>query len=412
MVGLGSQRAPYVAALAATIVSGLLTYAFLALVSRALDAEAFDVFSVFWSLSLLVGFGLFVPLEQELARTRGESTEAVHETLLVGLLFAVVAVVALIAVAATDALTLPAGVLLAMVAVALLSPVQYTAKGFLLQRDRIFSHSAATVLENLVRTGIALTAFIVAFSTGRSDDPTLLAASLVIALLAGYAWALVPALGRPLVRRDPFARRLRVVLAILVPSVVGQALLNAGPLVIDALVATPGATGAFQATFNLARLPLFLVLPLQALLIGRMAVQIQSGRGHELRRMLALLGLGIAGVALVGALIGWLIGPWTVELLFGPGRALPAGDVAALVAAVCVYVGLVINTQALIVTGRTRAAGIAWIVALVLSSVAFAAIAPFAGVVSAIALALLVGSLLSWMLTVAQLRWRTEHAPS
>ncbi len=412
MVSGGSQRAPYVAALGATVVSGLFTYAFLAFVSRSSTAEAFDDFSVFWSLSLLIGFGLFVPLEQELARSREDGRTAVHETFAIGAAMAVLAAVAVIVAGALGLLELGPGLMLATVVMVLLSPLQYTAKGRLVQHERIVAHAAATVIENLVRTGIAAVLFGLALAGGRSTDPLPSAFAVVIALVLAYAWALGPDLKPSRLIMTRVRRRARVILAILVPSLVGQALVNAGPLVIDAMSDAPGVTGAFQATFNLARLPLFVVLPLQAVLIGRMAADIAQGRSRQLTSLLTLVGVGTAATALLGAGAALALGPWAVELLFGANRSLEAGQIALLVAAVCVYVGLVINTQALIVTGRTWWAAGAWVVAFASAVVAFTLLLPGLGVVTSVALALLVGSAIAWALSVAQIRWRTVHPDS
>ncbi|WP_207454704.1 lipopolysaccharide biosynthesis protein [Herbiconiux sp. SYSU D00978] len=413
MVGEGSRRAPYVTALAATVVSGLLTYVFLALVSRSLTAAAFDDFSVFWSLSLLVGFGLFVPLEQELARDRrgGDQARGVHETLAVGLLLSGVAVIVLTVLAGSGVVQLPPAILWIAIGLALLSPLQYTAKGHLVQQDRIVLHSVTTVVENVVRTGIAAVAFLMALSSGRGDDAGLASLAVAIALVTAYVWVLLPALRRPRLSLRGTVSRVRVVLAILVPSLAGQVLLNSGPLVIDALVDAAGSTGAFQATFNLARLPLLVVLPLQAVLIGRMAPLVRAGRVQELTTALSQFAVAVLGVALLGAALGWLVGPFFVELLFGPGRSLPPAGVALLIAAVCIYVGLVINTQALIVNGRTRSAAYAWLASLAAAAVGFGL--GFAlEVPLAVALGLLTGALVAWVVSILQLRWRTAHSAS
>lgn len=415
MVGERSRRAPYVTALAATLLSGLLTYVFLALVSRSLTTAAFDDFSVFWSLSLLVGFGLFVPLEQELARDRRDGIDharSVHETLAVGFLLGAVAVVVLVVLAVSGAVQLPAAIIWIAIGLALLSPVQYTAKGRLVQQDKIVLHSVTTVVENVVRTGIAAVAFLMALVSGRGDDAVLASLAVAIALVAAYGWVLLPVVRRPQLSWGGTTSRGRVVLAILVPSLAGQVLLNAGPLVIDALVDAAGSTGAFQATFNLARLPLLVVLPLQAVLIGRMAPLIQSGRVRELTAALSLVAVAVLGFALVGAALGWFVGPFFVELLFGPGRSLSSAGVAVLVAAVCIYVGLVINTQALIVSGRTRSAAYTWLASLAAAASGFGVAALAVDIPLAVALGLLTGALVAWVISILQLRWRTAHSAS
>ncbi|BDZ45905.1 hypothetical protein [Naasia aerilata] len=60
----------------ATLLAGALTYVFLGTVSRSLGAAQYDLFSVYWSLSLILGFGLFLPVEQELSRAGAGAADA------------------------------------------------------------------------------------------------------------------------------------------------------------------------------------------------------------------------------------------------------------------------------------------------------------------------------------------------
>jgi len=50
------------------LIQGLTAYAFLVVSARALGPERYVGVSVLWALTFLVAFGLFIPLEQELAR--------------------------------------------------------------------------------------------------------------------------------------------------------------------------------------------------------------------------------------------------------------------------------------------------------------------------------------------------------
>ena len=49
-------------------VSGLLVYAYLAVIARNSTPADYSYFGAFWSLALIVGFGAFLPIEQALAR--------------------------------------------------------------------------------------------------------------------------------------------------------------------------------------------------------------------------------------------------------------------------------------------------------------------------------------------------------
>ena len=54
------------------VVSGVLTYVFLAIARRSLDDDAYSAFAVVWGLVFIVGPGLFQPLEQEIARATAQ----------------------------------------------------------------------------------------------------------------------------------------------------------------------------------------------------------------------------------------------------------------------------------------------------------------------------------------------------
>ena len=48
--------------------SGLLVNAYLAIIARTISAAEYAYFGAFWSLALVTGFGMFLPIEQETAR--------------------------------------------------------------------------------------------------------------------------------------------------------------------------------------------------------------------------------------------------------------------------------------------------------------------------------------------------------
>ena len=48
--------------------SGLLVNAYLAIIARTVSAAEYAYFGAFWSLALVAGFGMFLPIEQETAR--------------------------------------------------------------------------------------------------------------------------------------------------------------------------------------------------------------------------------------------------------------------------------------------------------------------------------------------------------
>lgn len=384
-------------ALTATILAGVLTYVILAIVSRTVDAAAFDQFSVFWSIALIVGFGFFLPVEQEAARL-GQDSRArsdvnaammrVTAVLTVGVgVLAVLAMPLLIGV-----LRLSGSLVLACVLIVAASAVQFTARGRLLSHGRSGAFTNTLILDTVLRVVfLGAIAVIVVVYPG-TDASGWFALALVAAIIVAHAWA-VP--WRSWRSDDPaLVRTFRAaVMTLIVTSLCAQILVNAGPIAIQALTTTPGDAGAFQASSTLARIPLAMITPIQAMLVGPLAALTVSGDHAAVAGWMRRVAVAAVALGVVGAVAGWLIGPRLVGLIFGPQRALPGPDIALLVAGVVVHVALIIFTQAIVATNRHRSAMWTWILALLAAVAVFAASVAWTGPVLAVELGFGIGSL-------------------
>jgi O-antigen/teichoic acid export membrane protein len=226
---------------------------------------------------------------------------------------------------------------------------------------------------------------------------------LMIAIVLAHAPMLRGPAGSTRGTRDETRLMRRAVLGLLAGTAAAQVLLNVGPILLSAAAVEPGTAGAFQSTFSLARIPLFLLVPLQGAVVAPLAGLVAEGRTARMTALMLRLALGIAAVGLVGAGVAYLIGPWAVELVFGAGRSLPAPDVALLVLGVCVHAGLVLTAGALIAAERHVRASVAWVAAVVLFGLASALLWVPLGPVRAVAVAFLVSSLLGWLLALTEL---------
>lgn len=383
-------------ALVASVLAGGLTYVILALVSRTVDDHAFDQFSVFWSLALIIGFGFFLPVEQEAARLGGAESE--RGAVLGAMMTTSAAIAAVVGIALLAAqplligiLDLTPGLALCCALVVIASAVQFSARGSLLsaRRSRAFSNTLIldTVLRVVLLGGVAI-AVLLAAPDGAS---TFYALAMLAAIVLAHVWA-VPW------RRwasDPLTRRrfTSAALVLVGMNLLAQLLVNAGPVVIQAFVADTGTAGAFQASSTVARIPLAIITPIQAMLVGPLAALAAAHDRRALGRVVTRVALAAGGLAVLGALAGWLAGPWVVELVFGAGRALTGPDMALLIAGVLVHVGLIIFTQAIIATGHHRRALVVWGTALVVAVGLFSLTVGSAGAVLAVELGFGVGSL-------------------
>lgn len=447
-----SRRALLV--MGATVVTGVVTYVFLGIVSRGLAAlapdaatgdAAFDMFSVFWSVALVVGFGLFLPVEQELARLGAHGRDVPTAVRSALGLSAVVALAGVVVVAAASPLLLatgmPPGLVVAYALIAPVSALQFTARGAMVARGDVPAYSRVLLADSGLRVVLALTALLLLTAIDLPDAVAWFAAALLAAIAVAHAPVLLglrgraprsAALGRtgvvdpaivaaegaavgpdggaPSGSRDTTGIR-RAYLALLGAGVCAQLLLNAGPVVIAALDRTVGTAGAFQATFSVARVPLFMLVPLQGLIVPPLVAYVRRGETSALIRRMSLLAALIAGVGVVAGVVAALVGPWVIELVFGAGRSLPAADVGILVLGVFAHVGLVIGTQALIATDRHRDSSIAWVIALVAAGVATAALQAPLGWATAIAAGFGAGSVIGWITALLRLRAvGTRHA--
>lgn len=403
-------------ALTATVLAGLLTYVMLALVSRSVSATEFDQFSVFWSLALIIGFGFFLPVEQEAARLSrsGPDDPALYRVMMRVTAALVALVVVLVGISSPllhGVLGLPTMLIVACALVAVASGIQFAARGRLLAESRTTAFTNVLIADTVLRVALfAVVAFAAATLLG-GDADVAFAFALIVAIVAAHAWA------APWTRWSPFDARLGRTFAAAVAFLVGtslcaQILVNAGPILIKALADSPGLAGAFQASSTLARIPLAMITPIQAMLVGSLAALAVAGDHARVERMMRRVAFAALGLAAGGGLVGWLAGPWLVELIFGSGRALSGPDIALLVIGVIVHVALIILTQAVIATGRHRGALLAWAVALFSGAVVFMATLP-AGPVLAVELGFGIGSLIGALVAyalVARLA-RVGHVP-
>ena len=397
-----------------TIVAGLLVNAYLAVVARNLTPAEYSYFGAYWSLSLVLGFGAFLPIEQELARrlqtpadrlgtVRGASVVAA------GVALVELALVMLAAPLLWAAIGGRAGTLAALAALCLVSAVQFVVRGSLIGSNQLERHGALLVGDAAVR--VALAALVAATVTADS---------------AGYAWTLVAAIAAVhvpalvgLVRRHerdlnrtggvPPAAVARAVGPLLLGSLCAQLLLNGIP-VLAAAVATPAeqaAAGRFLAAFALVRIPLFVAVPLQTSVLPAFTRLVASDRSALLLRQLRRLVLALIAAGAVGAAVAYVAGPWLVGVVFGPRYLLPGGDLALLTLGVAAHLGLLVATQGLVASGLRDDVARSWMSGLAVTGLVFTAVPDL---LLRAELAFLLGSTAGWAVAARQLVRRREEA--
>jgi O-antigen/teichoic acid export membrane protein len=344
-----STRGPLAGAgsvLSGVVGAGFFTYLFLGLAGRTLGPEEMAPVSTLWAMVFIVGPGLFLPAQQELARilggqrdVRGGRSGARRVSVAVG-------VVALAAVTAgllartwvTDRLLSGSEALFwcflgAVVAFA----VNYVTRGVLAGLGDFRSLGLIQALESLLRLVISAMCVL---SGWRS------------AVVFGVALAVAPVLAALVVSRA--GRRLRLtrgtpvgwreagtaVSWLLLASFMMQLLANAGPIAVQ-LQTEDGeqeVVAEFFGALVIARAALFLFQALQATVLPNLAELIATGRAAEVRHAIRRLVWLCLGLTLVSTLAAYLLGGVALRLLFGPGYEVDPRTMAVLAAASSIQV--------------------------------------------------------------------------
>jgi O-antigen/teichoic acid export membrane protein len=393
------------------VASGLLINVYMAIVARNLTAAEYAYFGAFWSLAQVAGFGMFLSVEQETARllqTPGRPLGVLKAALLTAAAMAVaqLAVVAMGWPLLSEAFGGQAITVVAMGVLCLVSAGQFVVRGALIGMDRLGRHAAIMVLDSGLRVGLAA---LVASLITDAGSPAF-AWTLVIAIGLAHAPQLLSLLLRrtkPTSEPDPAAGWLgpRAVWAAVAPLLLGslcaQVLLNGLPVLVPVLGSTEiDATraGQFVATFTLARIPLFLVVPLQSALLPVLTGALHKGDRTTLHRLMRYLALGLLVLAGLAFGLGYLAGPWLVGFVFGAEYVLPAAHVALLAVGVAFYIGLVLVTQVLVASVRHRLVAWSWLSGLVVGAVVLALVPDL---LLRAELAFLLGSAAGWLVGTA-----------
>lgn len=139
-----------------------------------------------------------------------------------------------------------------------------------------------------------------------------------------------------------------------------QLLLGGAPLAVAALGGTEELISVIFVTFTLYRAPLTLIYALQGRVLPYLVGLAGEKSYAQLSRIARSVVLGGIGLAVLGGLVGWVVGPEVVALLFGPDAA-PTEDIAMLAAGgVVAAASAQIASQVLVAEGRTTRLSIAW----------------------------------------------------
>jgi O-antigen/teichoic acid export membrane protein len=355
---------------------GVAAYVFLALAGHALDARGYTAVSSVYFVVAIVGPGLFVAVEQatnrevsaRIALGRGIGPVARAGSAVAAAMAAVVVVglFALSPVLVDRVLGGSWALLLAIMVSVVGAAAVYTLRGLYAGAQRFGWYSATLGAEGLGRL-LPCAALVLVGST----EPVLFgfafvvgagfAALLTVTGMKGRTGAHLPA---PAVDRLRLGREVA-----LLAGASGLTLLvaNLAPVVVTSRLVTDAETAAaFASLFVLARTPLFLFGPVQALLIPGLSAAAAAGDRASLRRQTGVA-LGLVGVVGgIGVLLAWLLGPWAARTFFDAPVAMPGGVAAALGVGTVGMMAAQILQAVLVSLRASRVATIAWVIGTVL----------------------------------------------
>jgi O-antigen/teichoic acid export membrane protein len=358
------------------LVAIALGYVLTLLATRWLGPENSKVYLSFWGILMGLGSALS-PLEQELSRQSavaaldgGRAGKPALRALTVGAVtVAVVAALTLVVPVLSDRLYAgQTGLGVVVLCGAIAFACQFAARGLLVGQQRIKPYSGLVVAEAAVRVVVLFGVFFAGL-TGLT--------SFAIAAAAGsFAWLLfvrpVSGLVDPHAEGEGWGPVTARILVLMAGAGLTASVITGYPAMVSLLA--PGGSdadvGILFATLTVSRVPLLLLSPLQALAVPTVVRLSGTADGvHRLRRLLALGALGTVALGVVGALVGWLIGPWLVSLLYGSKFVAQGWWVAWMVWGAVLLTALQLMTAVLVARKQANKVLVTWAVVAVTTAV-------------------------------------------
>ncbi|MFI6263611.1 polysaccharide biosynthesis protein [Micromonospora sp. NPDC051006] len=395
---------------------GLASYVHLAVAGHSLDKADYSSLSVLWSIVFTLGIGVFMPVEQEVARivaARHSQGLPPGPVLARGAALAagVLALMVLVVVAGYRVLTdrFFAGdgdMVLVLIGALAAMAVAYTTRGVLSGLQLFPWYGGQLGVDGGLR--IVMVALL---GLAGVTSPLWYGLVLVIAPLAGVLLTLPPVL-RAIGGGAPVAwgLLLRGLGLLTISSLLSQVVVNVGVINVRLLDPSDVETaGALLSALVLVRIPLFVFASLQASLLPGLATSATNGDQAAFHSLLRkALGV-VTALGLLGALGAVLLGPWLVGMLFDAPDVLGHGDFAWLAVATLAYLWAMVLGQALLALNRHRAQAAAWTVGV--AALAVATLAPLS-VALRVELGYTVGSVVVAATMALLLRGATRPTPT
>lgn len=352
-------------------VLGAAGYAFVAVVGHVFErpdeAGALNALISLYLVVNIVGPGIFAALEQETSRAvsaavaRGEPVRPVarHAAVLAARALGVLVAVVLVAwpLLLSRVLDGRVGLLVALLVAVVGSAAVYWARGVLGGQQRFAAYARTLYVEGAVRLLPCLGLVLLAVA----EPVTYGVAFALGSALAALSVASVLRLPRAAAGAGPVGMG-RSLGYLMVAVALSQLVANLAPVVVT--YRSPGdavAAAVFASTFVIARIPLFLFAPVQAVLLPKLTRAATLGRHDELGRRLWQVVAVVLGVGALGVAGGVLVGPWAAQVLFNTAFRPPAATLGLLGAATMLMLVALVMQPTLIALGRQQVVTVGWV---------------------------------------------------
>jgi O-antigen/teichoic acid export membrane protein len=350
------------------------SYLTLILAGRLLGAAKFGGLSALYVLVTSLATGLFLPVEQEIARRRGRERAVGPADPTLARRAAILSLTATLALVLVALAIHPVmlkllggnGNLLASFSVALPGyACCFISRGVFAGTGELRRYGVQLGTEGVFRL-VGLAALGIFGVHSLAAVGWLFGAAPWIALAASLAGRppRPPSLSGPVSAGDPLLAALGL---LLVSSLSSQLLVNAGPVVVQ-LLATPAESaraGAFLAALVVVRIPVFLFTAVQPSFLPAMAGHAAADRKADFVRLTRRVLIICTALTVVSALVITAVGPLLLPLLFGFHDGLSSLTFLAMGVAVGLFLQAAILAQALLGRGLHKLTTIGWLVGLI-----------------------------------------------
>lgn len=350
--------------------AGFTAYAFFKVGQVALGKEHFKPIVALWFTTFALVPGFYMPIEQELGRAIAHRKALGQGALpvvrkMIALSLGLSTILIAVVLACSPWLTKHMfegywAVTVALVIAFIAYAPMHLARGIVSGSGRFRGYGIIMGVDGLARIGACTLLWIVGVENVGAYAIAVVAAPLLAVSVVALRKDLTAHDGPP----ATFAEITPNLGWLLLGSVMGAALVNAGPLGVDVLATSSEAAKvtAFGNGVLLSRVPLFLFQAVQAALLPRLARLAAQGAFAEFRHGLSTLVKVVVGVAVLGTAGSFVLGPWALKLVYGDG--LDRRTLTLLALASGLYMLALTIAQAVIALHGHRYVAYGWLAAM------------------------------------------------